>query len=156
MRVRTASISDLDACLAVQRTSAIKGYATIFPQEEYPFPDDVVRAEWLARFVDGSQVLVADSDAGLLGTVTARPPRLEALFVLPRCWGSGVSDLLHDAALALIAGSGHRHAELDVMVDNARARRFYERCGWVLDGRSQRAPYPPYPGLVGYRRALDG
>jgi ribosomal protein S18 acetylase RimI-like enzyme len=60
-------------------------------------------------------------------------------------------------ALERIAASGCASAELDVMVDNARARRFYERRGWVPDGRSQPSPFPPfppYPAMLGYRRDL--
>jgi GNAT superfamily N-acetyltransferase len=99
-------------------------------------------------------VVVAVVDGEIVGTVAARPPRFEALFVVPEHWGGEVSGRLHDEALRLIAAAGCGSAELDVMVDNTRARRFYERRGWVLDGRSETLPFPPYPLLVGYRRDL--
>jgi RimJ/RimL family protein N-acetyltransferase len=87
--------------------------------------------------------------------VSVRPPRLEALFVVPERWGSGVATALHDAALVQIRASGWHAAELDVMVDNARARRFYQRLGWSPDGRTDTSPFPPYPRLLGYRRDLE-
>jgi GNAT superfamily N-acetyltransferase len=154
VELRAASSVDVEACLAVQRRSAIKGYAHIFPQREYPFPDDTVRAEWVARLASTAQVIVAVIDAEPVGTISARPPWLEALFVVPEQWGSGVGAALHDAALERIVAAGGGSASLDVMVDNARARRFYARRGWRPDGRSESSPFPPYPKLLGYRHDL--
>jgi diamine N-acetyltransferase len=152
--MRAGSGADVEACLAVQRRSAVVGYAHIFPQVEFPFPDDVVRAEWAARLASDAQVVMAVSEGEVVGTVSARPPRLEALFVVPESWGTGVAGQLHDRALELIVRSGSLVAELDVMVDNVRARRFYERRGWKPDGRRERSPFPPYPKLLGYRHDL--
>jgi RimJ/RimL family protein N-acetyltransferase len=155
VELRAASSADAAACLAVQRRSAVTGYAHIFPQHIYPFPDDVVAAEWQVRLASDAQVVLAVVDGEIVGTISARPPRVEALFVVPEQWGTGVSAALHDCALELIAAAGCECAELDVMVDNARARRFYERCGWALDGRTEQSPFPPYPKLVAYRRAVS-
>jgi GNAT superfamily N-acetyltransferase len=156
VELRTATAADVDTCLAVQRRSALVGYAHIFPQQEYPFPEDVVRAEWAQRFAQGVRVTLAVSAGEVLGTVSVRPPRLESLFVVPESWGDGVGRVLHDAALAQIRAAGCAAAELDVMADNARARRFYEKQGWIEDQRSGTLPFPPYPALVGYRLELEG
>lgn len=155
VELRVASSADVEACLAVQRRSAITGYAHIFPQDEYPFPDDVVRAEWTERLATDAEVVLAIETGGVVGTISANPPRLEALFVVPECWGTGVGDQLHDEALRRIAAAGCTTAELDVMADNARARRFYERRGWTPSGQTTQSPFPPYPMLLGYRRALS-
>jgi GNAT superfamily N-acetyltransferase len=119
-----ASPADVEACFEVQRRSALVGYAHIFAQDEFPFPDDVVRSEWVERLAGESQVVVAVESGSLVGTVSARGCRLEALFVVPSAWGTGVAGALHDRALSLIASGGSSVAELDVMVDNTRARRF--------------------------------
>jgi GNAT superfamily N-acetyltransferase len=150
--LRPASVDDVDVCLTVQRRSAVVGYGHIFPQQEYPFPDDVVRAEWVQRFADNIAVTLASRNGEAVGTISVRPPRLESLFVVPEAWGSGVARVLHDEALRQIAGAGCAVAELDVMVENGRARRFYEKLGWVADGRTDTSPFPPYPRLMGYRR----
>ena len=60
---------------------------------------------------------------------------------MPEHWGGGVAGRLHDEALGRIAAAACGR-QLDVMVDNARARRFYERRGWVPDGRGA-SPFPP-------------
>jgi GNAT superfamily N-acetyltransferase len=156
VELRTATAADVDACLAVQRRSAIIGYAHIFPQQEYPFPDAVVRAEWADRFARGVPVTLAVADGEVVGTISVQPPRLESLFVVPEHWGDGVGPALHDAAVGQIRAAGCAAAELDVMAENARARRFYEKLGWKEDGRADTSPFPPYPKLVGYRLDFDG
>ena len=155
IELRLATSADVEACLAIQRRSAITGYAHIFPQDQYPFPDDVVRAEWVERLGSEATVVLAADGGQLAGTISARPPRVEALFVVPESWGAGVAGVLHARALELIAHAGYDEAELEVMADNVRARRFYERHGWLPDGRQLRSPFPPVPELVGYRRVLD-
>jgi GNAT superfamily N-acetyltransferase len=154
VEIRPATRADVDACFAVQKRSALVGYADLFPQAEYPFPDDVVRGEWVARLDGAVWVAIAVDDGETVGTVSVRGDRLEALFVVPERWGTGVADWLHSYALLEIAATGAATAELDVMADNLRARRFYERRGWRLDGREDVSPFPPYPRLVGYRRDL--
>lgn len=154
VELRAAIAADLAGCLAAQRRSAVVGYAHIFDQAVHPFPDDVVRAEWVERFAAGVPVTVAVVAGELVGTVSVRGNRLESLFVVPEQWGSGVATALHDAAIEQIAGTGAGHAALDVMVANARARRFYEKLGWAPDGRTDVSPFPPYPQILGYRRNL--
>jgi GNAT superfamily N-acetyltransferase len=157
VELRSATSEDAEACLAVQRLAALTGYAHIFPQADYPFPDHIVAAEWVARLASDADVIVADIDGEIVGTISARPPWLEALFVIPAEWGTGIAAALHDAALERISAAHCEAATLDVMVDNLRARRFYERRAWAPpDGRTQPSPFPPHPPMLGYRRELSG
>lgn len=59
---------------------------------------------------------------------------LYALYVTPAWWSAGVGRALMDAVLAALREAGYVSAVLWVLVDNARARRFYERAGFVPDG----------------------
>ena len=59
---------------------------------------------------------------------------LMSIYADPEVWGRGAGHVVHDAALAALAGFGFRHAVLWVFEDNARARGFYERHGWRYDG----------------------
>jgi GNAT superfamily N-acetyltransferase len=61
---------------------------------------------------------------------------LHALYVLPEHWGTGVGPALYDRFPPRL---GEAVGVLDVWDGNRRAIRFYERRGWVLDGRSRPA-----------------
>ena len=56
--------------------------------------------------------------------------KLTGIVVAPEHWGSGVAKVLLDAARQL-SPSG---LDLDVNTDNARAIRFYEKCGFSRSG----------------------
>jgi len=59
---------------------------------------------------------------------------LYAIYALPAAWGGGAGPELMRESLAALRGLGYRSATLWVLEDNPRARRFYEREGWTLDG----------------------
>ena len=60
--------------------------------------------------------------------------------------GDGVADELHEAAVDLGV------ARLWCLEENHRARRFYEKRGWKLNGETRVVEYPPHPLDVGYSR----
>lgn len=69
-----------------------------------------------------------DSDAvKATGEVTA-------IYVLPSEWGRGIGRALMEAALKRARERGFRCVTLWVLAANNRARRFYEKAGFVRDG----------------------
>ena len=85
-----------------------------------------------------AHVLVAEADGvvvGLAGTQLHEGDEpdvgeLLQLYLDPAAFGTGVAQALHDAVLERFRSDRCTVALLDVEVDNARARRFYERNGW--------------------------
>lgn len=71
-----------------------------------------------------------DEEAPGPGTVG----ELYSLNVHPDHWGAGVGSALMAHVLAALEEAGHTEAVLWVLPANERARRFYERRGWALDG----------------------
>jgi GNAT superfamily N-acetyltransferase len=63
------------------------------------------------------------------------------LFVLPDWWGSGVAPHLHDAAIEQMRAEGYSDARLFTPSLQTRARRFYERRGWLAQGDSWNAEF---------------
>jgi GNAT superfamily N-acetyltransferase len=55
------------------------------------------------------------------------------LYVVPSAWGTGVGVALLRAALEAVQQAGHRSVWLVVVDRQTRARRFYEREGFVLE-----------------------
>jgi GNAT superfamily N-acetyltransferase len=56
------------------------------------------------------------------------------LFVLAPWWGRGVAPALHEAAVTEMRGRAFTRARLYTPAAHLRARRFYERRGWVARG----------------------
>jgi GNAT superfamily N-acetyltransferase len=130
--------------LELQRAASLAGLAHIYPPEEYPYPDAAIRERWCTF---PGQVLIAEDDGVAVGCAATDDCWLHGFYVVPDRWGSGVADALHDAALAALDCI---EVKLWVLEGNARARRFYERHGWVPNGETRVVEYPPHPLDVGY------
>ena len=123
------------------------------------------REQWLAELPDGHVMLVADVGGEVAGGAILTPSRdddlpdaaeLLALYVDPDRHGSGIGTLLMDAGFARMP---HDVQTLWTLEDNAPARRFYERHGFVADGARKvfdRAPGSGNPAEVRYRRSRLG
>ena len=78
--------------------------------------------------------IVADVGGSVAGFTMIVDDEVEQVYVAAAHRGSGVADALLADAEARIRAAGHSRAWLAVVAGNARARRFYERRGWVDDG----------------------
>jgi GNAT superfamily N-acetyltransferase len=148
MAIRRGNIDDLELVLAIQREASIAGLAHVFPPDRFPFPDEGVRAELEGRLADPGNVALIDGEER--GFTIAGHGRLERLYVRPGAWGTGVAQDLHTAAIEALRDQGAASASLWCLVENPRARRFYERQGWRLNGEERVVPFPPHPIDVGY------
>lgn len=103
-------------------------------------PDGLTAARTLPAFHERTPARVADttvavSESGdLLGFVMVVGDEVEQLFVGRDARGSGLAVELLEEAERKVAAGGHTTAWLAVVTGNARARRFYERCGWADAG----------------------
>jgi GNAT superfamily N-acetyltransferase len=148
---RDAADEDLPGLLDLERAANLAALAHVFPPELHPYPRAEIRARWTALLGEGEhRVLVAEQDGAAVGVVAVRTGWLDGLYVVPEAWGSGVAVDLHDAGLDGLRAAGETACRLWVLEANARARRFYERRGWELDGTTRVVPYPPNPLDVGY------
>lgn len=77
---------------------------------------------------------VADVDGTVAGFVMLDADEVEQVYVAAAHRGTGVAAALLAEAERLVAVAGYSQAWLAVVAGNARARRFYERCGWVDEG----------------------
>ncbi len=132
----------------IQEDASLAGLGHIFPAERYPFPREAVLERWRTA----TDTILADPDG--LGFAAVAPPWLDALYVCPAAWGTGVADGLHERALEALRAAGVETAQLWVLEENRRARRFYERHGWYADGSTRVVPFPPHPLDLGYSLAL--
>ncbi|MFH8407513.1 GNAT family N-acetyltransferase [Streptomyces sp. NPDC018019] len=178
VRIRDMTADDIDAVAAIRVRGWQTAYAGLMPQT---YLDGLSAAEEAGRrraffaaappeVVD----LVAERDGGLVGWAVFGPARLPggsppstsegelyALYLPPEQIGTGVGRALLDACLLRAARNGFRTLSLWAVKGNARARRFYERAGFLADGaedtsdvagtavpevRYRRTLAPPAPG----------
>jgi GNAT superfamily N-acetyltransferase len=146
--VRAARVQDAPAMGRVHVRAWQAAYRGQMPDEYL----DGLRAEQRAEYWTGvlergpgqTTVLVAEEPPegvvvgfAALGPAGGQPDaedgELYVINVDPDYWGGGASRALLEAAQAALARLGYREAVLWVLPGNARARRFYERAGWVAD-----------------------
>jgi GNAT superfamily N-acetyltransferase len=156
LSLRRGRSADADLLHSIHRESALAAYAHIFPPERYPFPDEEMRAHWVAELGDGeATTVIAESDGVGIGFVVVSRGWLRSLFVRASEWGGGAGSALHDEAVELLRAEG-AGASLWVLGENEQARVFYEHRGWRHDGERDLSPYPPYPPVLRYVLDLGG
>lgn len=121
------------------------GYRGLLPQEHL---DSLSVAERATRYtfdrslLEGPVTSVAE-DGTVVGFVTigrCRDDGLDdhgevwAMYVDPERWRRGVGRMLITHAREQLQDNHFERNTLWVLDDNMRARRFYERDGWALDG----------------------
>jgi GNAT superfamily N-acetyltransferase len=142
VNVRRAGPADARGIAEVHTRTWQAAYRHVFPADVLDTLDVEERVRgWLERIEADMAVWVAESEDGIVGFVAAGPSRTEdglgelyAIYVLPEAWGSGAAPALMSAFKDWLEREGYTTAMLWVLADNPRARRFYEREGWRVDG----------------------
>jgi len=106
-------------------------------QEAYPVIDFSARREWWQKrwhdeILPAATIVVALSGDALVGFVTVMPATgyLDQIVVAPETWSTGLAEALLDEAKRLSPAG----LTLHVNKDNARALRFYEKHGFIIQG----------------------
>jgi GNAT superfamily N-acetyltransferase len=99
----------------------------------------------------GADVRVAEYAGQVVGFVCARPSadadanptiaEIDALYVHPDLWGTGVGRALLAEATVYLAESGFAEVTLWTEHRNYRPLRFYRAAGWRLDGAERRRDF---------------
>ena len=140
--IRRAQSRDAEALAHVHVRTWQAAYEHVFGAERLSGIDVERRREiWNRALADERiAVWVAEDQGRTVGFVSIGDSRdsdadgeLFAIYVLPQAWGTGAAASLMREALAALR-ERYRTAILWVLEDNPRARRFYEREGWTLDG----------------------
>jgi putative acetyltransferase len=138
MHIRRAIPTDREVLLDIW-LRAVRATHTFVSAEDVQSFIPLVR-DYLAS--DEPEFWVLCSDAGaVLGFMGMSGSKMESLFLAPEYHGQGGGRRLVRHAQAL-----HGELTTDVNEQNHGARRFYEACGFVVEGRSELddtgRPYP--------------
>lgn len=102
-------------------------------------PAELVAARSAASFRERAnarvaELTVAEVDGRVAGFVLVSGDEVEQVYVDSAHRGKGVAPVALAEAERLVASAGYDRAWLAVATGNARARRFYERQGWIDEG----------------------
>lgn len=163
---RAATPADAER-LASAVVFGLDDYRSFAPEGWEP-PAVEAEAEHLIALLPDQRVwcLIAELGGRIVGQVTLLPaalgPRavedrrlahLSNLFVDRELWGSGLATALHAAAVAAARERGFGALRLFCAAGQRRARRFYEREGWIVVSDEFFDPQPSLV-LVEYRLAV--
>jgi GNAT superfamily N-acetyltransferase len=143
MRIRTATGTDAEGIARVQERGWQAAYRHVFPLEELDRGGFIQVARWRERLLRppaGWSTFVAERNGTIVGFTSVGPSRdergigeLYAIYVDPDEWSTGTGRALIERAEEQLHAD-YAEVTLWVLEDNPRARRFYERAGWTLDG----------------------
>jgi GNAT superfamily N-acetyltransferase len=162
--VRLARSDEAAAIATAYLASWRAGYADLLPAhvvDEQASPRK--EYDWLGPIQSDSMVVfVAIRNGDIVGVVQADDepdgtdylPELAMLYVVPSAWGTTVAKDLLGAATSWMGARGYTAGSLRVVEEQARARRFYEREGWVLDEKREPASNGFFR-LIYYRKTWD-
>ena len=97
---------DFELLAEIQEAASLAGLAHVYPPAEYPFPTEAVRERWRTS----TDEIVVDPEGR--GFVAVTGEWLEAMYVRPVAWGSGLADELHDRAVEALRANGVERAPL--------------------------------------------
>ena len=102
-------------------------------------PDALVAVRTPESFTQRAADRVGDTtvaivDGDVAGFTMVVGDEVEQVYVSRSHRGSGVAAALLEDTRRAVGAAGHPQAWLAVATGNARARRFYERCGWTDAG----------------------
>lgn len=117
----------------MDRLSSAERWKNALPSTEEQVPDQVA---------PDHIVVVAVHEKTVIGYVGAGKTNdkdvgfISSLFILSEYWGVGIGKVLMAEAMDIFREFKCHSAILCAYCDNPRARRFYERLGWTLTGKT--------------------
>lgn len=139
--VRAATSTDAAAIAEIWR----RGWYEVHPGH---VPEELVAARDPESFDERARDRIADTVVATVagevaGFVMVHGNELDQVYVGSKFRGGGVAAAVLTAAEAVVRERGHDSAWLAVVASNARARRFYQRQGWVDDGDFDNPAWTP-------------
>lgn len=131
-----------EQCLAFREDSFICSFGA--NPQNWPNPlNPVIYRDWLLYKLskDPTSVLHAWTDGQVVGQLEIGRMKsfpeigyLHFCYLIPEFRGTGLAKTLIEKAESFLIQKGHREAKLSVGPKNLRARRFYQKMGWIDAG----------------------
>lgn len=140
-------------------------YSNIIPLDEMArFLDKKRRQGQFEKFIeDGEIVLIGFYEEKPFGLAFANKDNDEQLkdcgsiysiYLLEEYWGKGLASKLMDEVINILKEEGCKQVSLWVYEANKRARKFYEKCGFVFDGNKKHSRFSNKPLELRYIKQI--
>jgi RimJ/RimL family protein N-acetyltransferase len=151
--IRKATIDDAYALAVILADSWLAAYYHILSPEELTFHANIERRYEMFRTKlanpEGEFYIAIHNDTpcGHFMFCDSRDPdrpddcEIVAIYAVPEYWNTGVGRQMMTFALRRIKDLNYENVLLWVFKENARARRFYEKFGFISDGTEKPAPF---------------
>jgi GNAT superfamily N-acetyltransferase len=150
--VRRATAADAAEMGRVHTASSAAAYRHVVAEDPYGLERRT--KVWSEILAGDHRAHVAEDDGSVVGVLNVAGDELHAIYVHPDWWGSGAGQALLEKAHDLLAETCDE-AQLTCLADNPRARRFYERNGWIVDREVTEPHFGGVPTrVVKYRKRL--
>lgn len=164
-KVRKAVKSDSLDLANIIVESWKSAYSEIIPKDEIAkFLDKERRQRQFERFIEDEEIILIGSvneiACGLVFANKDNDQGLEdcgsiySIYLLEEYWGKGLSEKLMDSALNILKDQGCKKVSLWVYEDNTRARKFYEKCGFIYDGNKKYSHFSNKPIELRYIKQI--
>lgn len=167
-RIRAATTNDADQMAKAHVDAWHQAYRGLVPDSFLARLTYEKRAQrWRTELTTAKEeTYIAQEDGRCIGFVTLGAARdsdsepnvtgeIWGIYIAPAHWRCGVGRALAQHAERLLRSRGFKEVTLWVFQDNAQARRFYESCGFVLDGASKVEDYDKPLAVIRYRKNLS-
>lgn len=142
--IRPAVKSDSKCIAAVHYQSIQANFATSKNKQLTNRGRHQLEGLWASKFKCSSQIAVLECNGLIVGFASVddfhdeinheSAGQICSLYVHPCCWGKGYGHLLIKWCELALALRGYASCQLWVEDINVRARRFYEKQGFIIDG----------------------
>lgn len=162
MKIRSGKPGDASAAAQIRAAASLAGFSDYISRETLLRLTDPAEYEkrYLYALKDGSlRFLVGYSEnkcSAMLSwcQLSDTCGEIVSLHVSPETWGTGFAAAMMDTALDEMKASDLNEVILWTFEKNIRARRFYEKMGFLTEGVKRSSAYDGEPELC-YRRKLN-
>jgi ribosomal protein S18 acetylase RimI-like enzyme len=167
MEIRRATLDDALPVARVHIDSWRSAYRGLVPDAYLDGLNYERRAERLRDLLSAgaSETYLAAADGQILGFLDCGGCRdtdvdlkatgeIWGIYLAPEHWRKGIGTLLCRHGEQVLAGRGYATVALWVFEGNARARRFYEAMGFIVDGASKSLDFGVPLKVVRYQKQL--
>ena len=165
IQVRRAVLEDSECLAHIIVESWRAAYSDLIPKDEIVrFLDKEKRKQQFERFINEGEIVLIGSYNGIYCGFTfankENDEKLEecgaiySIYLLEEYWGKGLAIKLMDEVIRILKEEGCNQVSLWVYESNTRARRFYEKCGFIFDGTKKSSHFSNKPIELRYLKQI--